>query len=302
MVTGDSSRCSQRRARRVRRSVAGSPWAALALLTGYSPVAPAQRATASREGVAAGAVVRRTCPWTRPPGRAARRRPLRERGGLRHHQVHDTSVRAGDVDDRHIRRVSGQRLGDLRPVGADEHHTAQPLGDRRATSSSTSAPLSRPPATHTTCSKARSDGGGRVRVGRLGVVDEAHARRRADLGDPVRVGGEGAQPVAHGAGRHPVGAGQRGRRQRVGDVVRRRRPARRPHVVERASSAADVWRCSTNARSASTSSTTPTIRQPGVPEREPDGAAPLLDVGVPTSCSVTRVLRRCRRRRPWCCS
>ncbi|GMA85421.1 hypothetical protein GCM10025868_06710 [Angustibacter aerolatus] len=62
-----------------------------------------------------------------------------------------------------------------------------------------------------------------MRVGGLGVVDVVDAVERADALDAVRVGHEAAQPVAHGGGLDPGGAGQRGRRERVVDLVGRER-------------------------------------------------------------------------------
>ena len=166
----------------------------------------------------------RTCPSTRPPARAGRRRrgpPGRAACG--DDDVHGTSVRVGHVDDGDIGRVSRQRLGDPGPVGADEHHTAQPAGPRRCTSSSTSAPLSRPPATQTTCSNASSDEAAACGLVALESSTNRTPSTIADVGDPVRVGHERAQPVADGHRRDAVRAGQRRSGQRVGDVVRRQR-------------------------------------------------------------------------------
>ena len=55
----------------------------------------------------------------------------------------------GTDQNRHIRRVSGKCGVDDRGVHAEQHHPGQPVPHRR-TRSSTAAPLSCPPAIHTT--------------------------------------------------------------------------------------------------------------------------------------------------------
>ena len=181
-----------------------------------------------------------------------------------------------------------ERASAIRARSAPIRTTARSREASSSTKPSTSAPLSRPPATQTTESKDRQGRRGGMRVGRLGVVDEAHARDGREFGDAVPVGAESAQPVPHGARTDAVGPGQSGGGERVGDVVRRDDGASpcRSAIVH--SSAAARWRCSTKARSARTSSTTPIIDGAGMPVVKPMARQPSTTSASWTSCSVWR--------------
>ncbi len=66
--------------------------------------------------------------------------------------------------------------------------------------------------------------GGRGDVGRLGVVDEAHAADLGDLLEPVRDAGKAAQPLAHGVAVDSHRERRGGGGHRVGDVVLAEQP------------------------------------------------------------------------------
>ena len=157
------------------------------------------------ERVARGRRSRGTCPSTPRPGqqhhvtgagqRGGRARPRPSLGDLRTHRRHrrppPTVRRPGD-----IRRVSGECGDDRRRVDAEQHHAPRSrCRVTRATSSSTEAPLSMAAGDpHHPVGGRSEGGGGRVRVGRLGVVDVATPSDLGDDGAAVPARPERAQP------------------------------------------------------------------------------------------------------------
>jgi hypothetical protein len=101
-------------------------------------------------------------------------------------EIHGSSVRGGKVDDRDIGRVSGQRVGDLGAVLADQHDPAQAicvlaheLVDLGSLEQAPGDPDDRREG-----GQARRGG---MRVRGLGVIDVANTADDAGLGDPVRL-------------------------------------------------------------------------------------------------------------------
>ena len=135
-----------------RRSRSCPPLAGRVRLGRLDPPQPAHRLG---EGVAACAVVRRTCPWRRIPGPAARCRRAGPARGRRPRPrgpwVHLRAVSPPSTSiTRHIGRVSRKRVRDHRAVPAEQYDAAQPVAHRLRPGRRSAAPLASPPATHTT--------------------------------------------------------------------------------------------------------------------------------------------------------
>ena len=116
--------------------------------------------------------------------------------------------------------MGGQGGGDHVAVLADQDDGAEPVvdgGDQVLEPGALGQPAGDPD--HRVV--GLQGGLGRVRVGGLGVVDPGHAAGLGDDLDAVAVGPERLQPVAYGGLGDPVCAGQRGRGERVLDVVGR---------------------------------------------------------------------------------
>ena len=172
----------------------------------------------------------------------------RERRRRAHHLPHCAII---GPRHRHHRDARG-RVAPAPPrpqPGRRRAAPRRPAGPRTAaTRSPMSTPLSWPPTTQTTRGYARQRRERRVRVGRLAVVDVGHPVRpwpRARCGAARGRSRPARRGWPRPARRAP---GQRGRGQRVGDVVRRRPGGSR---------AAAMICASPSGRSTSTPSTTP---------------------------------------------
>ena len=229
---------------------------------------------------------RRTCPSRRTPARAARCRPARgerePRGATHRGPWPQCRVPSAPRRRGHPARVAPARRRSAPGRGRSGRRRAAAPATRRRRARRTSAPLARPPATHTTCSNDASDAA--AACGFVALESSTQRRRRrpsATCGDPVRVGAEAAQA-------------RRGRRP----------AARRSARASAAAASAFATLCGASGRPTSATSsaqlgggrralrderpvararpsTTPSIRQPGHAEGEPDRPAALDDVGLP---------------------
>ena len=221
-----------------------------------------------------------------------------------------SSLRWTEVHDRDVGRVSAP--APRRSARGRRRCRTTPRSRSRAgwTSSSSClvAPLSRPPAIHTTLSNDAQRRRRGVRVGGLGVVDEPDAVDGRDVGDAVRVGTEGAQPVAdrqRPPRRMPEPARQRpARSRRSGARCSARRPGGRAASPARPPSSAGSRR--TRGRPARRRRR-PSIEIAGAPEGEADRPAALDDLGLHDQLLGRRVgdvvdardLGAARRPGPW---
>ena len=197
------------------------------------------------------------------------------RGGRGDDVLHGSSVGAGHLDHGDLGRVSRQRRGEQRAVGPQQHDAAEPVADRRHQLVEVLA-LRQPAGDphHRVVREQRAHRG--VRVRRLRVVDVAHAAHLARIGDPVPRRPEAPQPLAYGGGVTPYARASAAAASAFATLC----GAYGTTSSMLASSCAESRRPSTNARSTSRSSTTPSIDGAGHTEREPDRAAALDDVGL----------------------
>jgi hypothetical protein len=185
--------------------------------------------------------------------------------------------------------VSARRRADRGACSATRSSKVAPWPGRRPPT-----PRSR---TRTAPAAARAGGG-------LGVVHPGDAVLHAAIqGDPVRAPGRTVSQTRPAPRPGDAdGAGQRGRRERVGDLVRGGRPRpeatpRRPPTRARPPRSP---RSATNARSHSTSSTTPSIDGAGTPRVKPISRRTLDHPRAPGPAARSAGPRRCRRRPPRC--